>query len=381
MNMSCLILIRKCLVGIGISVFSLAIPTMAASALSTSAVYLVGKYGYLQKLNGNLDVVAEGRVPNLARARGVRDADISPEGDRLFLAVSSNNPLVVVRAADLTVDENVSIEFPPTHAPWEGMYFPHSIMAVSPRYLYMTDEAYSTAPTPFSTVQIDLNANTTTPIFGYSLTSKMQTQVSPDRRWMALYTMGGLCIIDIPTGKTVNLINKEIVGIDNWVMWFNVDWDDNVIEFYIIPMKGGEKNVEKLYVGAKSRRIINRVKLESKTRFGFNDEISYRRILTTGSSKIYVQDGHGNVQVFDRKTGELLQTLDHTLFGETQGATVLPHVSPDERVVFCQKDSVRQDSVGRGSDVSSLCAIDAETWLTVATIEFPQKIVAVLFSN
>jgi WD40 repeat protein len=351
------------------------------ASYSSPGIYLVGEYGYLQKLDGNLEVVDTGKVPNLVRGCSIRDADISPDGERLFLAVSSDNPLVVVRAADLSVDENVRITFPPTAEPWEGTYFPFSIISTSPRYLYMTDESYSTAPNPFSTVLVDLNAKTAKPIYGYSFMSKMQIQVSPNRKKMALYD-GKLYFIDIPTGKVADLLSRELIGMNKWVIWFDIKWDDNIAEFYIIPIRRGEKNLEKVCIDVKSQQIIYREELESKTSFGFYNENSYRRVLTDTSSKIYIQDSKGTIQIFDRQTGKLLETLDYTLFGKALGRPVLSYISPDEKLLFYQKDDVKQISNGKDArDISSFCVMDPETRKTIKTLQFPQKIVAVLFSE
>lgn len=373
--------IRQCLISICTLVFSVATPCLTMASYSSPGIYLVGEYGYLQKLDVNLQVVATGKVPNLARGCSIRDADISPDGERLFLAVSSDNPLVVVRAADLSLDENMRIAFPPTAEPWEGMYFPFSIIATSPRYLYMTDEGYSTAPNPFSTVLVDLNAKTAKPIYGYSFMSKMQMQVSPSREKMALYD-GKLYFIDIPRGEVVDLISRKLISKDRWVVWFNINWDGNIAEFYTIPIRRGEKNLEKLCIDVKSKQIIYRGELEGKTGFGFYNANSYRRILTGSSSRIYIQDSKGTIQIFDRQTGKLLETLDYTLFGKAPGRPVVSYVSPDEKLLFYRKDDVKQISNGKDArDISSFCVMDPETRQTIKTLQFPQKIVAVLFSE
>jgi len=372
--------IRQCLISICALVFSVATPCLTMASYSSPGIYLVGEYGYLQKLDGNLEVVAIGKVPNLVRGCSIRDADISPDGERLFLAVSSDNALVVVRAADLRVDESVLITFPPPTKPWHT-YFPFSIIATSPRYLYMTDESYSTAPNPFSTVLVDLNAKTAKPIYGYSFMSKMQMQVSPSREKMALYD-GKLYFIDIPRGEVVDLISRKLIGKDRWVVWFNINWDDNIAEFYTIPIRRGEKNLEKLCIDVKSKRIIYRGELEGKTGFGFYNANSYRRILTDSSSRIFIQDSNGNIQIFDRQTGKLLETLGYTLFGKATGRPVVSYVSPDEKLLFYRKDDVKQISNGKDArDIFSFCVMDLETRQTIKTLQFPQKIVVVLFSE
>ncbi len=384
MNKASFTKIRQCLISICALVFSVATPCLTMASYSSASIYLVGEHGYLQKLDGNLEVVATGKVPNLARGRSIRDATISPNGERLFLAVSTDNPLVVVRAADLSIDENVRITFPPFAEPWRT-YFPLSIIAASSKYLYMTDESYSTTskiPNPFSTVLVDINAKTATPIYGYSFMSKMQIQISPSREKMALYDGGKLYFIDISTGKVTNLVSRELIGTDKWVIWFDINWDNNIAEFYIIPIGRGEKNLEKLCIDVKSQQIIHREELESKTVFGFYNENSYHRVLTATSSKIYIQDSKGSIQIFDRQIGKLLETLDYTLFEKVPGRPVLSYVSPDEKLLFYRKDDVKQISNGKeAEDISSFCVMDTETRQTIKTLQFPQKIVAVLFSE
>lgn len=381
MNKASFTKIRQCLISICALVFSVATPCLTMASYSSPGIYLVGEYGYLQKLDGNLQVVATGKVPNLARGCSIRDADISPDGERLFLAVSSDNPLVVVRAADLSIDENMRITFPPLPEPWRT-YLPLSIIATSQNYLYMTDESYSTAPNPFSTVLVDINAKTATPIYEYSFMSKMQIQISPSREKMALYDGGKLYFIDISTGKVTNLVSRELIGADKLVIWFDINWDNNIAQFYIIPIGRGEKNLEKLRIDVKSQRVIHREELESKTVFGFYNANSYRRVLTATSSKIYIQDSKGAIQIFDRQTGKLLETLDYTLFEKVSGRPVLSYISPDEKLLFYRKDDVKQISNGKDAeDISYFCVIDTETRHIIKTLQFPQKIVAVLFSE
>ncbi len=347
---------------------------------SPSSIYLVGDYGYLQKLDGNLQVVATGKVPNLARGRKIRDADISPDGERLFLAVSSDNPLVVVRAADLSLDENIRIAFPPAAKPWTT-HFPFSIIATSARYLYMTDESYSAAPKPFSTVLVDLTAKTATPLYGYGFTSKMQIQVSPEREKMALYN-GSLYFIDIPTGKVIDSITHELVGKDKWVMWFDIDWDKYIAEFYLIPLAQGEKTIEKICIDVESKSKVRGESLQSKTVFDFYNVQNCCAITTTASSKIYIQDSQGNIEIANRRSAQVLEKLGHAQFKEGSGRPVVSYVSPEEQLLFYQKDYVKAGSNGKhAQDLSSLCVMDMATRKIIKTIEFPQRIVGVLFGK
>jgi len=380
MNRASFIKIRQCLISICILVFSIVTPSITRASYSSSSIYLVGEHGCLQKLDKNLEVVVTGKVPNLSRGLSIRDADISPDGESLFLAVSRDNPLVVVRAADLSVDVNVRITFPGLTEPWTT-YFPISIIATSPRYLYMTDESYSTAPNPFSTVLVDLNTRTAKAIYGYGFMSKMQIQISPNREKMALYN-GKLYFVDIPTGKIVDLVGRDLIGKEMWVIWFDVKWGYNIVEFYIIPIRAGEKNLQKLRIDLKSQQIISKEELESKTTFGLDTENSYHRLSTTTPSKVYIQDSKGNIQIFNRETGRMLDKLDHTFFGKVPGWATVSYISPDELILFYQKDDVKQILNGKDTqDVSSLHVIDMKTRQIIKTLNFPQKIVAVLFSE
>lgn len=348
---------------------------------SSSSIYLIGDYGYLQKLDGNLQVVATGKAPGLARGRKIRDADISPDGERLFLAVSSDNPLVVVRTADLSIDENIHIAFPPAVKPWT-MHSPFSIIATSARYLYMTDESYSAAPKPFSTVLVDLTAKTATPMYGYGFMSKMEIQVSPERERMALYDGGGLYFIDVPTGKVVDSITHELVGKDKWAMWFDVDWDKYIAEFYLIPLAQGEKTIEKICIEVESKSKWRSESLQSKTVFDFYNFQNCRAITAKASSKIYIQDSQGNIEMANRRGAQVLEKLGHAQFKEGSGRPVVSYVSPDEQLLFYQKDYVKASSGRRlAQGLSSLCVMDMETRQIIKTIESPQRIVGVLFGK
>ena len=355
---------------------------------SWSAMYLVGEYGYLQKLDRNLRVVATGQAPNLVRRISVRDADISPDGNRLFLAVSSgNNPLVVVRAADLTVDQNVRIPFPSVPKPWET-YFPLSIAAASSTYVYMTDECYSSAPRPYGTVLVDLKTATSKPIYDYTFMSRTQIQIPPDSEKMALCSGGKLYFIDISAGEVVDLISGELVS-RKLGPWFDINWKENTAELYGIPEPANQELLEKISINIKSREIIHRRGLKGKTIFGLRDEmfglsseVRYRRILTASSLKRYIQDGEGNIQIFDRKSGKFLDRLDHTLFEKLPGRPVVSYISPDEKLLFYRKDEVKQIAGGLDSrDISSFCVVDMQASEIIKTLHLPQKIVAVLFSE
>lgn len=371
---------RHLIVGCVLAIVAGAAPATMGGE-SSSSIYIVGEYGYLEKRDGNLEVIATGNVPKLAKAVNVRDVDISPDGTQLFLAVSRiKNPLVVVHTADLRVDESVIVEFPHPNAPWKA-YHPFSIIAASPNFLYMTDESYSTAPNPFSTVLVDLTAKTATPQSGYSFMSKMQIQVSAKRERMALYD-GSLYFIDIPTGKVVDSIPRELVGKDKWVMWFDIDWDKYIAELYLIPIEQGEKTIEKICIDVKSKSKVCGESLQSKTMFGFYKAESYRKITTTASSKIYIQDRHGNIEIVNRRGVPSLERLDNARFKKGSSRSVASYVSPDERLLFYQKDNVKASSNGRhAQDLSSLCVMDMTTRKIIKTIEFPQRIVGVLFSK
>jgi hypothetical protein len=131
----------------------------------------------------------------------------------------------------------------------------------------------------------------------------------------------------------------------------------------------------------KSHRIVSSQKLPGKTVFGFHNQISNDRVVTTPST-VYIQDRRGSIQIFDRHTGSQLETLDYSLFEKITGEPTTFYVSPDEKLLFYRKDRVKHVADDRDSrDVSSICIMSLESKQIINTIDFPEKIVSVLFSK
>jgi len=199
---------------------------------------------------------------------------------------------------------------------------------------------------------------------------------------------GKLYFIDISAGEVVDLISGELVS-RKLGPWFDINWKENTAELYGIPEPANQELLEKISINIKSREIIHRRGLKGKTIFGLRDEmfglsseVRYRRILTASSLKRYIQDGEGNIQIFDRKSGKFLDRLDHTLFEKLPGRPVVSYISPDEKLLFYRKDEVKQIAGGLDSrDISSFCVVDMQASEIIKTLHLPQKIVAVLFSE
>ncbi len=348
------------------------------SSYLSKPAYLVGGNGTLKKLDGNMKVIGAAKIPHLTRRTWIQNADISSDGQRLFLALSGDKLLVVVRTMDMSI-EDLHITFPATAEYWKE-HSPFDIVSASPRYLYISDECYSAVPKGFTTMLVDLNAGTVKPVYEYSFMSKRQIQISPNQEKMALSGGGGLRIIDISSGDIVDSIKREHIA-GKWILWSNVDWDNRAIELYVVTQKTNLKNIEKLCIDMKSHRIVSSQKLPSKTVFGFDNQISNDRVVTTPST-VYIQDRRGSIQIFDRHTGRQLKKLDYSLFEKITGEPAVFYVSPDEKLLFYRKDRVKHVADDRDSlDVSSICIISLKSKQIVNTIDYSEKIVSVLFSK
>lgn len=372
--------IGKTLAGMCVVIFCVGLSSFgkAASYLSKPA-YLVGGYGSLKKLDGNMEVISTQKIPNLARWTWIRNADISSDGQRLFLALSGNKILVVVRTADMSIEEDLRITFPATSENWKT-HAPFDIISASPRYLYISDECYSARSKGFTTVLVDLNTKIAKPIYKYGFVSKRQIQISPNQEKMALYDGGRLHIIDISSGDVVDSIKGELIA-GKWILWSNVDWDDRAMELYVVPQETNLKNIEKLCIDMKSHRIVSSQKLPSKTVFGFGNQISKDMVVTTPST-VYIQERRGSIQIFDRHTGSQLEKLDYTLFEKIMGQPTGFYVSPDEKLLFYRKDKIKHVSNDKGGhDISSICIISLKLKQIVNTIDYSEEIVSVLFSK
>lgn len=364
----CVVVFFVCFPSVGKAVSYLSKPT-----------YLVGGYGSLKKLDSNMKVIGAAKIPHLARRTWIRNADISSDGQRLFLALSGNKALVVVRTADMSIEEDLRITFPATSEYWKE-HSPFDIISVSPRYLYISDECYSALPNGFTTVMVDLNTKIAEPVYKYGFVSKRQIQISPNQERMALYNGGKLHIIDISSGEVVDSIKRELIG-DRWILWSNVNWDDSAIELYVVSQKTNLKNIEKLCIDMKSHKIVSSQKLPSKTVFGFDNQISNDRVVTTPST-VYIQDRRGSIQIFDRHTGSQLETLDYSLFEKITGEPTTFYVSPDEKLLFYRKDKVKHAADDRDSlDVSSICIMSLESKQIINTIDSSETMVSVLFGK
>ena len=226
-----------------------------------------------------------------------------------------------------------------------------------------------------------LNTETVKPIHEYGgFMSKTEVQISPDRNKMAGLSGGQLYFVNISTGKVVDLISPELIGGTMKIVSFDINWEDNIAELDVTPIKGNEEILEKVYIDMKSHRIIDRDTREMKDKivFSFSDEIRTRRILTATSSKRYIQDRKGNIRIYDRQTGKLLERLDHTLFERAPGQPVVFYISPDGKLLFYRKDG---QISGEAEYVSWLCVMDMKTRQIIKTLHFPQKVVTVLFGE
>ncbi len=370
----------KTLSGMCVVIFCLGLSSSGnASSYLSKRAYLVGGYGTLKKLDGNMKVIGAAKIPHLARRTWIRNADISSDGQRLFLALSGDKLLVVVRTMDMSIEEDLHITFPATAEYWKE-HSPFDIVSASPRYLYISDECYSAVPKGFTTVMVDLNTKIAKPVYKYGFVSKRQVQISPKQEKMTLYDGGQLHIIDISSGEIVDSVKKELIT-GKWILWSNVDWDDKAMELYVVPQTKDLKNIEKIHIDMESDKMIYTQKLSTKTMFGFYNENSNSRILAT-PSHIYIQDSRGNIQIFDRNTGSQLETLDHSLFEKITGKPTTFYVSPDEKLLFYRKDRVEHVADHRDSlDVSSICIISLKSKQIVNTIDYSEKIVSVLFSK
>ena len=145
-----------------------------------ASTYCVSRNGLIQKLDETFAPQHEVLLPGLGGRRHVRDADITPDGKLLLLAVTDpTSPLIVVDAATLDVKEGAPIAYPGFLEPWV-CHEPWKILALGPDYICIQDEVYMQDPEPFSVLLVNLKARTAKPLRGLQIPGKSHVLRSPD---------------------------------------------------------------------------------------------------------------------------------------------------------------------------------------------------------
>jgi hypothetical protein len=351
------------------------------STQSPSFLYSVGTYGDLRKMDTALNVVATAKVPGLARAVGIAAADISPDGKRLFLAVSSGgNPLVVIQTADLSIDRDMKVVFPPLPEHWI-QHAPFDIIAVSSEMLYWSDECYTSDPTgAYSTLLVNLKEKVAKPIREWSFENRNELKISPDRERMAVYYGGRLYVIRSSTGQVLAKVEQETIGQRRSIWWFDMDWSRDVLQCYTAPWTVGEAPTEKLRIDMNSHEVVAREALKVSPEFDLAAlQRNGRRSI---SSKTYILDESGSLQIFDHAKGQLSKRFNSVVPKPAENARLVPQVSPGGDVIVVPRNRVEKLADGRNyREVSTLYAIDPQTGRVTKTLEYPDHIVTVLFGE
>jgi hypothetical protein len=347
----------------------------------TGFVYSIGTYGDLRKMDIGLNVMATAKVPGLVRAVRIMAADISPDGKRLFLAVSSGgDPLVVVQTADLSIDRDMKVVFPTPPENWK-QHFPLDIIAVSSEMLYWSDECYTADPTrPYSTLLIDLNEGIAKPVYDWGFDNESEIEISPDHEKTVLYAGGRLSVIRASTGEVLARMEHETIGQRRSIRWFDVDWNQNVVQCYTVPWEEGQASTEKLRIDMNSHQVVAREPLQVSPR------VSWSALQWSGqqpiSSKTYILDKNGSLLLFDHVKGQITKSFNSVVPKPLENSRLVPHVSPDENLILAQRNSVERFTDGRDSrNVSTLYAIDPKTGQITKTLDYPETVVAVLFGE
>jgi hypothetical protein len=346
------------------------------STQSPGFIYSVGAYGYVQKMDAALNVVATARVPGLARSIRIAGADISPDGKRLFLAVGrEENPLVIVETADLSVVPDVNVVFPNTPETWR-QHAPFDIIAISSEVLYWSDECYSAAlaGAEYDTLLVNLNEKIARPIRDWGFENKNEIQISPDREKMAIDHGGNLLIIRASTGQILQTIDQKVIG-QGTVMSFVVDWNQNALRCCMIA----DGSMAKLRIDMNSGQVVAREAVKNTGRFHPPGSETGRQCLTPATT--YVLDEDGGIQIFDNTKCKLSKRLDSVVPGVTPGWKLALYVPPSGNLIFAQKDAVKTLADGHEKDISFLYAVDAKTGQVVRTVDYPDEIAAVLFGK
>ena len=378
-RMKCLSAKKRLMIGCSFVLLLAESSQAQPSNQSPSFLYSVGAYGYLQKMDAAMNTLTTARVPNLARDIRIAAADISPDGRRLFLAVSrKENPLVIVETADLSVVPDVNVPFPSPPEPWIR-HVPFDIVAVTSEILYWSDECYTTASTgAYSTVLVNLREKTAKPVREWSFENKNAIQISPDRGRIATYHRGGVGIIRVSTGEVLKTVGREVIG-ERIIVSFNMDWSQNILQCCVVPWTTTGDSVEKLRIDMNSSQVITRESIESTGGLHFPDFSTGRRVLTSATT--YVLDEDGDIQIFDNTECKLSKKLDSVVADVTPGSKLALYVAPRGNSIFVQKNAVKTLADGNAKGVSSLYAVDGESGQVVATIDYPDEIVAVLFGK
>jgi hypothetical protein len=286
---------------------------------AVDSFYVVGEYGYLQKYNSKLILINEVKLPSLVRTYTVNDADISPTGDKLYLAIVSQGkkPLIVLNTADFAINENPPILFPPNPCDLP-IYSAHSITCATKRYLYLDMFCSLSADKPYTYLLIDLQTGATKTIATKFPVNKSNLSISPHGDKMVSIKNGVIFFINTESGEVIDSIDayfKGKEGIKRRVISFNANWSEETININSLIDKNEKYVVEKLSIGFKNRKEKSREEIKfSGEKIQADDLLSERVKVSSSQQKISIADKKNKPLFFNPGSGCLLEPLSKGTF-------------------------------------------------------------------
>jgi len=349
--------------------------------IKNEAIYIISEYGTIDKFDSNWHLLSSNKVPGLFLGLRVHDADISPDGGLLFLAVSADPPLIIINTKDMSIREH-SIKFP-QHA--FASYFPESLIAFTSQYLYMADESYTGLADPFMDIMIDINKGTAMRLPSQISLNKEDVIISSQRDKVASRGLEKINVVDVLSGKLIDSIGIPTEYRGRALTPIDVDWANNKITIRKTKSADGQ---------SASKITIDMVSHESVTqkdeKFNIGNTITKIHLHSDGMQYL-IEDDKANLYVVDKSTGKVVYSVEQNITSALKGHNLRlrSYLAPDSTQVIYLKDDKKEHipqkgeygAIDRYVYFSRLTAIDLKTNKIMKNIEFPEKIVAVLFST
>jgi hypothetical protein len=336
-------------------------------------ITIIGNYGYIERYDTAWNLLTKGKVSGLVGGAFIHDADISPDGRVLFLAVSKKDtPLIIVNTNDMSINEEHKITFP---SPGYYAYLPMSVIAASSRYLYMADESYTALAKPFFNIMIDVDEGSSTPIVKQLFLGKEDVKMAPMRDTMITRGWENLYKVEVHTSRIIDSISFPIEYGEKELSTFDVDWVNKRIMLYKV-----KSNHEQLITRISLNMVNKEISKLKDERVGINNRI--RKIsLQLNGTRFLIEDEKDNLYIVDSGTYKILDKVGHEVTSNIKGYGLTSCLSPDGSQLIYFKNDIVKNEKKEEKEISGLCAIRLKTEKNIKPIEYPEKVVTVLFTE
>lgn len=343
-----------------------------------AAVYLICKSGLIRKYDGQCLSFHEVQTEGFHAEDRVCDADMTDEGDTLFLAVSScDAPYVTLNADTLVRHCEPCISLPHYSLPWQR-HAPRKVIAIDKERLLVEDEAYSGGHDPFSILLVDLASRKVTPLRDLYIPSRSSVIFSPGRNAAFIACRARISALDLADG----CITHYRYGLPD-------DATIRVVEFAV--EHSGSAVTSKVHVSSDEASAYDlRLDVARGTQsengmppprrwtatFRENSTVAFLLLAYARGQRQY----RGEWPILDSRLELMLERIGSDGLCDLPRNIDMAFVSADGRYVATVRLPAAVGGTGQKEDESSVAVLDLESGhLVRPPIDIAEEIVSILF--